>query len=455
MPPASSPGCWPSPWPAEDGGPRRQQAPSSSSSPGDGQGGRPGPSLEAGFDLAHGSLTATGRDLFASTMSVLRDPGEVFVLAHTVGPGCVSWVERIHPETLEAQVRSVELDGGPFWPGGMLAHADGSLYVTFGRWCHRLAPDTLEVLAARQLPRDRPYNSLVVLASGHLAMKDIAGGQGLHQLTDGRIGSELVVLEPGTLELVARLELPEGSVARLSAEGDDLYVVGESRVHRVRFDPQAATLALDPGWSPRYRTIEGQTFGWDIVLADGSGWFLDNGEGSEEFGGSFRGKGRSSAPLHLVRVRLPDADPAEPADPSDRTDQVELVEVCGEPGGVIANPPAVDPDRHVVVGYDSGHGRMAAWRYHPDRAGLDPLWQRPQDHAGHMLRLGPSGQLLTYDYDQDRGLDQAVVLDIETGAELARVDTTSPVQCVLFPNAGWAGDAYVSTFTTLTRLHMT
>ena len=52
--------------------------------------------------------------------------------------------------------------------------------------------------------------------------------------------------------------------------------------------------------------MEGQTFGWDIVLAGGSGWFLDNGEGSEEFGGSFRGKGRSGAPLHLVRVRLPD-----------------------------------------------------------------------------------------------------------------------------------------------------
>jgi hypothetical protein len=435
------PGGWPSPWPAEDGGPRRQQAPSSTA----GAGGR----ADGGFDLARGALTATCRDLFASTMTVLRDPGEVFVLAHTVGPGCVSWVERIHPESLETRARSTDLAGGPFWPGGMLAHADGSLYVTFGRWCHRLAPDTLEVLAARELPRDRPYNSLVALASGHLAMKDIAGGHGLHQLTDGRRGSELVVLEPGTLDQVARLELPEGSVARLSADGDDLYVVGESRVHRVRFDPRAATLALDPAWSPPYRTLEGQTFGWDIVLADGSGWFLDNGEGSEEFGGSFRGKGRSSAPLHLVRVRLPHAPGLDPA-----TESVELVEVCGEPGGVIANPPAVDPDRHVVVGYDSGHGRMAAWRYQPDRPGLDRLWQRHQDHAGHMLRMGSSGQLLTYDYDQARGLDQAVVLDIETGDELARVDTTSPVQCVLFPCPGWDGDAYVSTFTTLTRLHL-
>ena len=279
---------------------RRPRAPAGAAA-----GGRGGPG-HAGFDLAGGRLAATGRDLFASTMCVLRQPGEVFVLAHSVGPGCVSWVERIHPESLEPLDRSEELPGGPFWPGGMAAHADGSLYVTFGQWCHRLDADTLQVMAARRLPRPRPYNSLVVLASGHLAMKDIGGGEGLHRLEPGMRGSELVVLEPGTLDEVARLELPEGSVARLSARGDDLYVVGESAVHRVHFDAESATLVLDPAWSPRYRLVDGQTFGWDIVLADGSGWFLDNGEGSEEFGGSFHGKGRSQAPLHLVRVELPE-----------------------------------------------------------------------------------------------------------------------------------------------------
>ena len=432
-------GYWPSPWPAEDGGPARQQAPRA------GDARSPG-----GFDLT-GGLRATGRDLFASTMSVLRDPGEVFVLAHTVGPGCVGWVERIHPESLETEQRSADLPAGPFWPGGLAAHADGSLYVTFGRWCHRLDPATLEVMASRELPRDRPYNSLVVLDSGHLVMKDIGGGVGLHRLADGIGGSEVVVLEPGTLDEVARLELDEGSVARLSARGDDVFVVGESRLHRLGFDPGSGRLALDRGWSPRYRTLEGQTFGWDVVLADGSGWFLDNGEGSEEFGGSFRGKGRSGAPLHLVRVGLPEG----PIDDSAHDSVVELAEVCGEPGGVIANPPAVDPGRRVVVGYDSGHGRMTAWRYRTDQPGLEPLWHRDQDHAGHMLRLGDSGQLVTYDYDHDRGLDQAVVLDVETGDELARVDTTSPVQCVLFPCAGWNDDVYLSTFTTLTRLHTT
>jgi hypothetical protein len=417
-------GYWPSPWPGEDGGPTRRQA------------------AGTGFGLRDGrTLRATTRSAFAPTMVVLREPGEVFLLCTTIGPGSVSWVERIHPESLEVERRSPDLPGGPFWPGGLLAHADGSLYVTFGRHCHRLDAESLHPIVSRELPRDRPYNSLLSLPGGQLVMKDIGGGVGVNRLPDGVVGSELVALAPGSLEEIARLELPEGSIARLSALGDDVHVVGESSLHRVRFDAAAGSLVRDDSWSPRYRTIEGQTFGWDVVLSAGSGWFLDNGEGSDDFGGSFRGKGRSTAPLHLARVAL------------DGSGSVDLVEVDGRPGGVIANPPAVDEDRHVVVGYDSSHGTLAAWRFGEAGQPLEPLWRRSQFHAGHMLRVPATGELLTYDFDHDRGTDQAVVLDIETGEELGRVDTDSPVQCVLFPAPAAAGGAYVCTFAAVTRVY--
>jgi len=45
-----------------------------------------------------------------------------------------------------------------------------------------------------------------------------------------------------------------------------------------------------------------------------------------------------------------------------------------------------------------------------------------------------------------------VVLDVTTGAELARVDTESPVQSVLFPTPGFARDVYVCSFTTVSRV---
>jgi len=420
-------GYWSSPWPAEDGGPTRRQAPA--------------PNSTTGLDLSEGrSLRSTTRSAFAPTMCVLREPGEVFLLSHTIGPDTVSWVERIHPESLEPLVRSPDLAGGPFWPGGMAAHADGSLYVTYGRWCHRLDPGSLAPLTSRELPRDRPYNSLVVLPGGELVMKDIGGGIGLNRLPDGVRGSELVVLAPGSLDEIARLELPEGSIARLSALGNVIYVVGVTSCHRVVFDLETASLTLDDTWTPRYQTIDGQTYGWDIVLSAGSGWFLDNGEGSEEFGGCYHGGGQSTAPLHLVRVSLDDAH------------DVGLTEICGEPGGVVANPPTVDDQRRIAVGFDSGHGVLAAWRFGEPGAPLERLWSRRQDHGCHMLRWPATGDLLTADFDRGRGLDQVVVLDIETGVERGRVDTASPVQSVLFSATGWSGDAYLCSLAAVTRV---
>ncbi|MBI2704530.1 MAG: hypothetical protein HYX32_04470 [Actinobacteria bacterium] len=420
---------WPnSPWPGEDGGPLRQQAPA----PG-------GAALDITGSPAERVHTVS-RPAFAATMCVTRQHGEVFVQGHTMGGDTTSWVERIHPESLETLRRTDDLPGGPFWPGGLAAHANGSLYATYGRWCHRLDPHSLKVMSARELPRDRPYNSLVITSSGHLVMKDIGGarGGGL-ELPGGAHGSELVVLDPENLDILATHELPEGSIARLSADGDTVDAVGVTRVRRRRWDLRNATHTPDDTWSPLYRQHEGQTFGWDIVLADGSGWFLDNGEGSAQFGGCFRGKTASSAPLHLVRVSLDD-------------DTTTLTEVCGEPGGLIVNPPSIDTTRKIVVGYDSGHGVMTAWRYRETSTVLEHLWTREQNHAGHMLSYPETGELVTYDYDQGRALDQVVVLDMATGEEKARVDTPSPIQSVVFPCAGWGRDVYTMTMTTLSRL---
>lgn len=382
-------------------------------------------------------------------MPIVRDPGEVYLQGNTMGgTDTTAWLERIDPESLEVVERSPDLAGGRFWAGGVAAHANGSLYVTYGRWCHRLGPDC-QPIASRELPRERPYNSSVILPDGHLVTKDFGGGTGMHRLPDGVTGSELVVLEPDGLEVVERLELPEGSIARLSAaattDRDDavlldafVYVIGDTHAFRYAWDSAACTLELDDEWTTRYRIFDGQTFGWDVVIEGDSAWFLDNGQGTEAFGPSFRGKGTATAPLHLIRIPLASGEPT-------------YLEVCGETGGLIANPPAIDSVRRIAVGYDSGNGVITAWRYSfPGQAEL--LWQRHQDHAGHMIRFAETGELVTYDFDHDRGTDQCVVLDIETGNEKGRVDTGSPVQCVLFPSVGWSRDFYIATFMTITRV---
>jgi hypothetical protein len=380
-----------------------------------------------------------------SCMTIIRAPGEVYVQGTTGNAPArqtTGWVERIDPQSLETVHRSPPLEAGPYWPGGIAAHANGSLYVTCGRWCHRLDPQC-QPIAATQLPRDRPYNSLVILPDGHLVMKDFAGGTGVHALEAGVRGSELCVLEPERLEIVHRYELPEGSIARLSADVSQdgiprVYVIGERKAMRLRWDGLA--LAMDDSWTTPYIRYEGQTFGWDAVLEGGSAWFLDNGEGTTAFGPSFRGKGTSPSPLHLVRIPL-EVDHPEP----------DFLEVCGKPGGIIANPPAIDGSRRVAVGYDSGNGVMTAWRFGgPGEHGR--LWTREQDQAGHMIVFPETGELVSYDFDHERSTEQVVVLDIESGAEKGRVAINSPLQCVVFPSAGEHRDAYVTTFSTIAHV---
>ena len=428
-------GYWPSHWPAEDGGPNRRQT--------------PGPTWQGTLAAPGGTTTpqVTARHNLGTNMVVLGDPGEVFVQGSSLGgPDSTAWVERIDPITLEPMMRSDDLVGGQFWPGGIAVHANGSLYVTHGQWCHRLNRATLVVEAAGQLPRSRPYNSLLVLPDGHLVMKDFCGGNGVHAITDNDRGSQLVVLEPDGLSIVATCELPEGSIARLSAMANDdgtttVVVVGDTTVFEVRWQPTTSSLGLQHVSHP-YRTVPGQTFGWDAVVADGSAWLLDNGEGTNNFGPSFAGKTSSTAPLHLIRVPL-GVEATAPV----------MAEVCGLPGGIVANPPVVDTTRRMVVAYDSGHGVMAGFSY-TDDATVPPtlVWRHDQHHAGHMILDESAGVVMTYDYDHNRGMDQAVGILVADGKELWRTDTLSPLQSVIFPAPGWNDDVYVTSFSTLSRV---
>jgi len=404
-------------WTAEDGGSRRQQ-------------------WLSGAELSIGEterLQVTGRTMMVVTMVVLASPEEVFVLCHTGGDDAVSWVEQVHPRTLETLATSEKLAGGRAWPGGIAVHPNGDLYVVFGNHAHRLNR-RLEVVASCELPRLRPYNSFVLLPDGNVVTKDFSGSRPGNELTEPFDATELVVLEPEELGVVASLQLPEASIARLSADDDDVYVVGTSALWRARWD--GSSLTLDD-FSAKYRLMEGQTFGWDTVIADGCAWFLDNGESTHKFAGTLRGVGTATAPLHLVRVWLDSG-------------RVELTEICGLPGGVVANPPLVDTERKVVVGFDSGNGVLAGFRY--DSETLVPLWSHEQNHGSHMLLYPASGEFVSAHYDAERGVEQVVVRDVVTGREKTRVDTGSPIQSVVFPACGSQRDFYWCSMLSVSRI---
>jgi hypothetical protein len=404
-------------WSTEDGGPRRLQWV-------DG----------ARLAIAAGeTLQVTSRSMMVVTMVVIASPDDVFVLCHTGGDGAVSWVERVHPETLETLATSEHLAGGPAWPGGIAVHPNGDLYVVFGNHAHRLNRG-LQVVATRELPRVRPYNSFVVLPDGHLVTKDFGGSRPGNEMEEPFAPTQLVVLEPTGLSIVATLDLPEASIARLSANENDVYVVGTSSLWRVRWDGES--LHSD-GWRAEYRQLQGQTYGWDVVIADTDAWFLDNGESTHKFAGTLRGVGTATAPLHLVRVDL-------------ASGRVSLTEICGLAGGVVANPPLVDEQRQMVVGFDSGNGVLAGFSY--DEKRVHKVWSVEQNHGSHMLLYPESGEFVSAHYDQERGVEQVVVRDISTGREIARADTGSPIQSVVFPACGTRRDFYWCSMLSLNRV---
>ena len=91
--------------------------------------------------------------------------------------------------------------------------------------------------------------------------------------------SHLIALEPDKLApLGAEIQMPEASIARLSAEANTVYVIGEHTGLRYHWDARASLLRRDDAWNVRYRTLKDQSYGWDVVLEGGQAWFMDNGD---------------------------------------------------------------------------------------------------------------------------------------------------------------------------------
>ena len=224
-----SSGYYPSPWPGEDGGPQRLQA----------------AHAESALNLQPGEkLACVTRNTLLSTMTVLGDAGEVYLLTHSalrsnLGLATTSCVELIDPHSLRTRKSSPRLPGGPMWPGGMAIHRNGDIYVVYGRHAHRLDRDC-GLKASFELPMAQAYNSFVILDNGRIVTKNLSDAQ----------PAVLTVLDADTLRpACADVACPEPSIARLSAVGNTVYVVGVRSIFRYHWNDAAQTLERDPDWT--------------------------------------------------------------------------------------------------------------------------------------------------------------------------------------------------------------
>jgi hypothetical protein len=166
----------------------------------------------------------------------------------------------------------------------------------------------------------------------------------------------------------------------------------------------------------------------------------------------------------------------------DDSRMVRSVEISGLPYGTESNPPGWDPVGGIVIAYDAGNAVLRAWRLVGDE--LEPLWRRDDfAHAGHLILYPDTRELVAQDWKDVAALrrplvrrtlrpglqalsgsaiarraslrfgsDQLVVLDLDTGADKARVDIPSPSQAFLFPAPGFGRDVYYQSLTTIARV---
>lgn len=414
-------GYFSSPWPTEDGGPQRLQT------------AIPGRGATKGFDLQTGErLQCVTRNTLMSTMTVLGAPGEVYLMQHSalraqIGLATTACVERIDPISLKTIACSPRLAGGPMWPGGMAVHANGDLYLVYGRHLHRLDRHC-SPLAQFLLPINAPYNSFVILDNGLIVTKNLSD----------TVPARLTVVDPDTVTRACNdVDCPEPSIARLSAMGNTVYVVGVRSIFRYHWSAENAALEFDATWRFDYIGHSAQTYGWDVVLDGDNAWFMDNGKHRYRF--RMGGAGVSLTPNRLIRVSL-----HECADH-------HTLDVCGIRGGSVTNPPVYDLRRGIVVGYDSANCHLRAWRFDAATRALEPLWHKPNfGCASHMVLYPDTGELVTNDYR--RFGEEVVVLDIATGTEQGRVRTGGIMQGVVFPSVGWGRDLYWSSMGRLARV---
>jgi hypothetical protein len=429
-------GYFDSPWPAECGGPRRQKAPRS-----------PGLRLKATEKLQQ----VTRHNGEWNVMMVQRAPGELFLQYnnHVDSADKYGGLERIDPVTLRTIAKSPRLAaGGHTWCGGVVAHENGFLYMNNGNRCFKLDADC-NVLAEAVLPRDAAYNSLLVMHDGCLVMKNIE--------RDPARPSMFVVLEPQHLQQVApEVPIPENSMGRIAmdttAAGQVVYVPGSHHFYRFNYERQ--NLTLDGDWQPRYRTLADseQSFSWDSCIAGGGCWLLDNGDNEANVaifathpfgedrparGAAFRGL--ASSPQKLIRIDI--------ADPRKKS----VLEPFGIPNGSIFSPPAYDPVRNIAVAFDTGNGWLGAWRYRPDGS-FQKLWSKPCRISMQLVLFLDTGELMVNDFQ--RGHDELILFDLETGIEKGRVATESQTANGMFLSTGWERDVLYCSIGSVARVYV-
>ncbi len=429
------PGYFPSPWPVECGGNRRQKA-------------------------SVGGLHARGATPVVTTsvngrwnvMMIRRGPGELYMggtMPAFTGPPPFGWMQRLDPETLEVLAQSPELPCGEHvWCGAIAAHENGDIIKVNGNYMHRL-DETCQVVVERQLPVNQAHNGLLILSDGSIVTKDLRlAGQGPSTITR---------LHPDGLEVIGEpLALPEGSMGRIASDltdlGEFIYIPGIEHVWRIRVE--ADSMTVDRDWSPRYRSeaVGTQGLSWDGCISNDALWLMDCGdidslraiygehpngrftEPSDKL--SWRRTAPWSGPQRLLRIGLNDGS-------------VQEIAPFGTPGGGIIAPPVHVPELDLCIAWDSINGGIVGVSTANNE--LNVSWLLDARASMQPVVFPETGELVINDFDGKD--DKLIVVDMTSGELISRISTGSRLANGMFLTAGGNRDIYYCSTFACARVH--
>ena len=424
-------GYWPSPWPAESGGPRRQKV-----------------AALPGLNLAQGeSLGSTIRETGGwAVMTVQRNPEELYLLC---GGGLLpgefppyfressshGWVERIDPISLNTLNRSKDLpSGGWLWCGAIVAHKNGDLYAVNGRYIFRFDAEC-NVIAERELPFDGPFNGLVIMSDGNLVTRNLGFRE-----DDSAC---FLIIDPEDLNILCDPVLLDARcMGRFSSDksetGEFIYTTTEKEIIRLNY--VNSNLVVD-SWKRSYEIIgEAQSDAWDTTIGDNRIWLMDMGR-----------------PPGWMRPGTAE----QRAFGFSLTDETEKLVFANHASPFAWNPgpPLFDPKRKILVHYDSLNGGVVG-HYCPGGSEIEQIWRIEAHNYLQMMVFKDTGELIIEDaelppnFGGERIKAEAVVVNIETGEEISRVASGAP-SLGMFSSPGFSRDFYVASLLgTLARVYV-
>ena len=383
-----------------------------------------------------------------NVMFISRDDNELYLagtMPNFIGEKPFGWVQKVNPDNLETIYESPNLKCGEhIWCGALAAHANGTIINVNGSYMHVL-DENCSIIKEIKLPIDQAHNGLLILSDGSIVTKDIR--------VSNDTTSTLTRLNPESGELIGEpLKLPEGSMGRIACDIDDngeyIYIPGIEHIFKIRVEKEQ--LVMEKNWSVKYREINSDHgLAWDGCISEGFIWLMNNGD-IESVRSIFsrHPNGRfSSAPgtLSWQRPALWKGN-QQLLKVSIENQTIDYVTLSNKSGGGIIAPPVSIPKYNLCIAWDSLNGGL----YAVNQENLNIEWTVNIRPTMQPVVFLDSGELIINSYENNS--DHIVVVNLESGELLKKIDLKSPLANGMFITPGTQNDIYYCSTLTIAKI---